>query len=84
MGRQNNALTKKKGWGGRKKRTFEKKRKSSCLLRIWLRVDAKLQFSGKPSKRANEAVDKYLITATTNTQRAQTDKVHLMVSGCFE
>lgn len=35
-------------------------------------------------QRANEAVDKYLITPTTNTQRAQTDKVLLMVSGCFE
>lgn len=35
-------------------------------------------------QRANEAVDKYLITPTTNTQRAQTDTVRLMVSGCFE
>lgn len=65
MGRQNNALRKKKkkwwGWGGK----FEKKtRQSSCLLRIWLRVDAKLQFGGGG---ANEAVDKYLITPTTNT-----------------
>lgn len=52
MGRQNSALTEKGGaalvGGGKKKRRkFEKKtkkRESSFLLRIWLRVDGKLQF----------------------------------------
>lgn len=94
MGRQNNALRKEKrkivggGAVGREKRDkFLKKKKTGRVAACrasGCESTPSCSLAAAKRQRANEAVDKYLITPTTNTQRAQTDKVLLMVSGCFE